>query len=284
MSASDSTHLVHVVARDRARRATARAIDRPRRLRLVAGALVGRAGRARRRVRARAPGRRRRRLRACAPARCATRSSSDRAAGLRAGDRHERRRHAPGPARSIPSPPSRDIAREHGLWHHVDAAWAGSAMLCEEQRAAPGGRRARRQLHVQPAQVAVYELRLQRARGSADRAPLIASLSILPPYLRNAASESGEVIDYRDWHVPLGRRFRALKLWWVLRSYGAAGCAEHLREHIALAERARAARRRAPAPRAGRAGLVRARLPRHATATPPPTPSPRRSTRTRTST
>ena len=44
----------------------------------------------------------------------------------------------------------------------------------------------------------------------ADRAPLIASLSILPPYLCNAASESGEVIDYRDWHVPLGRRFRAL--------------------------------------------------------------------------
>ena len=69
----------------------------------------------------------------------------------------------------------------------------------------------------------------------ADRAPLIESLSILPPYLRNAASESGEVIDYRDWHVPLGRRFRALKLWWVLRSYGAAGLRHHLREHIALA-------------------------------------------------
>jgi len=69
----------------------------------------------------------------------------------------------------------------------------------------------------------------------ADRAALIASLSILPPYLRNAASESGEVIDYRDWQVPLGRRFRALKLWWVLRSYGAAGLRHHLREHIALA-------------------------------------------------
>jgi aromatic-L-amino-acid decarboxylase len=60
-------------------------------------------------------------------------------------------------------------------------------------------------------------------------------LSILPPYLRNAPSESGEVIDYRDWHVRLGRRFRALKLWWVLRSYGAAGLRHHLREHIELA-------------------------------------------------
>jgi len=69
----------------------------------------------------------------------------------------------------------------------------------------------------------------------ADRAPLIESLSILPPYLSNAASASGEVIDYRDWHVSLGRRFRALKLWWVLRSYGAAGLRHHLREHIALA-------------------------------------------------
>ena len=78
----------------------------------------------------------------------------------------------------------------------------------------------------------------------ADRAPLIETLSILPPYLRDAASESGEVIDYRDWHVPLGRRFRALKLWWVLRSYGADG----LRAAPARARRAgaqaRAAHRR----------------------------------------
>jgi aromatic-L-amino-acid decarboxylase len=45
------------------------------------------------------------------------------------------------------------------------------------------------------------------------------------------------VIDYRDWHVPLGRRFRALKLWWVLRSYGARGIRHHIREHVRLAER-----------------------------------------------
>jgi len=68
-----------------------------------------------------------------------------------------------------------------------------------------------------------------------DRAPLIETLSTLPPYLRNAASESGEVIDYRDWHISLGRRFRALKLWWVLRSYGAENLRTLLREHIRLA-------------------------------------------------
>lgn len=69
----------------------------------------------------------------------------------------------------------------------------------------------------------------------ADREALVSTLSILPPYLRNEASESRAVIDYRDWHVPLGRRFRALKLWWVLRHYGARGIRHHIAEHIRLA-------------------------------------------------
>jgi aromatic-L-amino-acid decarboxylase len=69
----------------------------------------------------------------------------------------------------------------------------------------------------------------------ADRGPLIRSLSVLPEFLRNAATESGAVIDYRDWHVQLGRRFRALKLWFVLRWYGAEGLRHHLRRHVELA-------------------------------------------------
>ena len=56
-----------------------------------------------------------------------------------------------------------------------------------------------------------------------DRAALTGALSILPEYLRNAATESGEVVDYRDWHPQLGRRFRAIKLWAVLRTYGLEG-------------------------------------------------------------
>jgi len=60
---------------------------------------------------------------------------------------------------------------------------------------------------------------------------------VLPEYLRNAASESGAVIDYRDWQVPLGRRFRALKLWFVLRWYGAEGLREHIRTGVRLAQR-----------------------------------------------
>jgi aromatic-L-amino-acid decarboxylase len=64
---------------------------------------------------------------------------------------------------------------------------------------------------------------------------LIETMTILPPYLRNKDSESGAVVDYRDWHVPLGRRFRSLKLWWVLRSYGALGIRHHVREHVRMA-------------------------------------------------
>jgi aromatic-L-amino-acid decarboxylase len=70
----------------------------------------------------------------------------------------------------------------------------------------------------------------------ADRKHLIQTLSVLPEYLRNKATESGAVIDYRDWQIPLGRRFRALKLWFVIRHYGVEGLQHHVREHIRLAQ------------------------------------------------
>jgi aromatic-L-amino-acid decarboxylase len=70
----------------------------------------------------------------------------------------------------------------------------------------------------------------------ADRAALIQTLSILPEYLRNAATEAGAVIDYRDWQIPLGRRFRALKLWFVIRHYGVQGLRHHVRRHVELAQ------------------------------------------------
>jgi aromatic-L-amino-acid/L-tryptophan decarboxylase len=61
-------------------------------------------------------------------------------------------------------------------------------------------------------------------------------LSVLPEYLRNQATESGAVIDYRDWHIQLGRRFRSLKLWFVIRHYGIEGLQHHIREHVRLAQ------------------------------------------------
>jgi aromatic-L-amino-acid/L-tryptophan decarboxylase len=60
-------------------------------------------------------------------------------------------------------------------------------------------------------------------------------LAVAPEFLRNAASDSGEVVDYRNWQIPLGRRFRALKLWSVLRSFGLEGLREHIRRHVSLA-------------------------------------------------
>jgi aromatic-L-amino-acid decarboxylase len=129
-----------------------------------------------------------------------------------------------------------DVAREAGLWHHVDAAYAGSALICPELRWMGDGLDMVDSFTFNPHKWMFTNFDCN-VFYVADRRPLLATLSILPPYLRNTASESGEVIDYRDWHVPLGRRFRALKLWFVLRSYGAEGIRTHIREHIAWAAR-----------------------------------------------
>jgi aromatic-L-amino-acid decarboxylase len=127
------------------------------------------------------------------------------------------------------------IASEEGLWHHVDAAYGGSAMICPEQRHLQEGVAAADSFTFNPHKWMFTNFDCN-VLYVADRASLIDAMSITPPYLRNAASESGKVIDYRDWQVPLGRRFRALKLWWVLRSYGAEGIRHHLREYIRLTE------------------------------------------------
>ena len=66
------------------------------------------------------------------------------------------------------------------------------------------------------------------------RRDLTDALSITPAILKNQFSDSGLVTDYRDWQIPLGRRFRALKVWFVLRTYGTAGIKEHIRNHIRI--------------------------------------------------
>ena len=127
------------------------------------------------------------------------------------------------------------IAREHRIWHHVDAAWAGSAMVLPEHRVHQAGVEEVDSYTFNPHKWLFTNFDCN-VLYVADRAPLNDTLSSVPAYLRNAASESGQVVDYRDWQVPLGRRFRALKLWWVLRHYGASGLRHHLREHIRLAQ------------------------------------------------
>lgn len=127
-----------------------------------------------------------------------------------------------------------EIARRHDLWHHVDAAYAGTAMICEEFRVHQPGLDNVDSYTFNPHKWMMVNFDCN-VLWVADREPLIDTMSILPPYLRNEASDSGAVIDYRDWHVPLGRRFRSLKLWWVLRWYGAEGIRSLVREHVRMA-------------------------------------------------
>jgi aromatic-L-amino-acid decarboxylase len=126
------------------------------------------------------------------------------------------------------------ISADHDLWHHVDAAYAGTAMLAPEFRHHQEGIELVDSYTFNPHKWMMVNFDCN-VLWVADREPLIDTLSILPSYLPNTASADGAVIDYRDWHVPLGRRFRALKLWWVIRSYGAEGIRSLVREHVRLA-------------------------------------------------
>jgi aromatic-L-amino-acid decarboxylase len=128
-----------------------------------------------------------------------------------------------------------EIAHQHGMWHHVDAAYAGTAMICEEFRQHQPGLERVDSYTFNPHKWMMVNFDCN-VLWVADVKPLIDTMSVLPPYLRNTASDTGEVIDYRDWHVPLGRRFRSLKLWWVLRYYGATGLRAMVRDHVALAD------------------------------------------------
>jgi aromatic-L-amino-acid/L-tryptophan decarboxylase len=126
-----------------------------------------------------------------------------------------------------------ELARANSMWHHVDAAYAGSAMICPEFRHHQDGLELVDSYVFNPHKWLLTNFDCS-VMWVADRAPLIDALSILPPYLKGAAAAGdGPVVDFRDWHVPLGRRFRALKLWWVLRSYGAEGLRTHIRQHVA---------------------------------------------------
>jgi aromatic-L-amino-acid/L-tryptophan decarboxylase len=127
-----------------------------------------------------------------------------------------------------------EVAREHDVWVHVDAAWAGVAALCPEFRYLLDGAELVDSLCTDAHKwlLTAFDASLLWVR---DGAALPAALSITPEYLRNVASESGAVVDYRDWQVPLGRRFRALKLWAVVHGAGLSGLRTHVREHVALA-------------------------------------------------
>ncbi len=121
-----------------------------------------------------------------------------------------------------------------GCWLHVDAAHAGAMLVCPEHRAMMAGIEAADSLCFNPHKWLLVNFDCDLFWTS-DRRALTTSMSVTPEYLRNSATDTGEVFDYRDWGVPLGRKFRALKLWLVLRHYGLEGLRAHVRQHIAYA-------------------------------------------------
>lgn len=126
-----------------------------------------------------------------------------------------------------------DICQKYELWLHIDAAYAGTALMLPEYHHLIEGIEKADSLVFNPHKwmftnfdCTVYFIK--------DEEALIKTFEILPEYLKT--STRGQVKDYRDWGVPLGRRFRALKLWFVIRDFGIKGIQNRLRDHISYAE------------------------------------------------
>jgi len=128
------------------------------------------------------------------------------------------------------------VAKQHGMWMHVDAAYGGSYCVCPEFRPYLNGIEDVDSLVINAHKKLLTNFDCA-ANWFQDRKWLIEALALEPEYLRNKASASGEVIDYKDWQLPLGRRFRALKLWFVMRSYGIEGLRWHIRNGVNLASK-----------------------------------------------
>jgi aromatic-L-amino-acid/L-tryptophan decarboxylase len=126
-----------------------------------------------------------------------------------------------------------EIASAHKIWLHVDAAFAGTALLLDEYRWMIRGIEKVDSFVFNPHKWMFTNFDCS-AYFVKDKEALINTFSINPEYLKTKTS--GKVNDYRDWGIQLGRRFRALKLWFVIRSYGLEGLREKIRYHISLAE------------------------------------------------
>jgi aromatic-L-amino-acid decarboxylase len=131
-----------------------------------------------------------------------------------------------------PLRPIAELCRRHGAWLHVDAAYAGSAAIVPELRGHFDGMESADSVVFNP-----HKWLLTNFDCSAyfvrDPGALLSTFQATPEYLRTAYD--AEVVNYRDWGIQLGRRFRALKLWFVIRSYGVEGLRAMIRRHVALA-------------------------------------------------
>ena len=124
------------------------------------------------------------------------------------------------------------LCKEFDIFLHIDAAWAGAAMILPEHRSMADGIELADSIVINPHKWLLTNFDCS-AHFVKDPDALTSTLSILPEYLKSKESE--DIIDYRDWSIPLGRRFRALKLWFVIRYYGVGGLQKIIRKHIEFA-------------------------------------------------
>ncbi len=125
-----------------------------------------------------------------------------------------------------------EVCRRHGVWLHVDAAYGGTAAIVPELRHLFEGVEYADSFVFNPHKWMLVNFHCS-AYFVRDREALLRTFEVTPEYLRTAADS--EVVNFRDWGIQLGRRFRALKLWFVIRAYGVRGLQEVVRSHIALA-------------------------------------------------
>ncbi len=126
------------------------------------------------------------------------------------------------------------IANQHGLWHHVDAAYAGTALMLESYAYLRHGLEGADSFVFNPHKWMFVQFDCS-AYFVRDRELLLRTMSISPSYLMTAQGDA--VHDYRDWSIPLGRRFRALKLWMTIQLLGTDAIQKRLHHHLALAQR-----------------------------------------------
>jgi aromatic-L-amino-acid decarboxylase len=132
-----------------------------------------------------------------------------------------------------PVPAIADVCRSEQLWLHVDAAMCGIAAVCPEFRWVHDGVERADSYCTNPHKWMGVNVDCDLMYVT-DRSALIGALSILPAYLQT--TQASQVIDYRDWQVPLGRRFRALKLWMTMRCDGLAALQGKIRNHVTWAQ------------------------------------------------
>ncbi|RDA95202.1 hypothetical protein CP533_1876 [Ophiocordyceps camponoti-saundersi (nom. inval.)] len=138
-----------------------------------------------------------------------------------------------------------DVLAPTDVWVHVDAAYAGAALVLDENKPLVAPTSSFDSFNFNPHKwlLTTFDCSTLWVR---DRAPLVSAMSVEPAYLRNRLSDAGSVVDFRHWQIPLGRRFRSLKLWFVLRAYGVSGLRAHVLGGISRAQALEASLRSRP--------------------------------------